>query len=129
MQSPLHAKPYTFPLLAAVVGTNRRHVNNYACDIEHEEDYAFGWLWPEVDPGASYGPFTGTPQTSYHLPEATPPPEAFFNLLFDEFMWDKLTMETNIYASTKNSGKFLTYFLFSIFYVLFSMNIVSQQEL
>ena len=72
------------------------HIQNYARDVEHEDDFGNGWNWDEKDPGSSCGPYIG--QSGLFLEPATRTPEGFFNLLFNKSMWTRIAQQTNIYA-------------------------------
>lgn len=97
-----------------------RPIKPYARDQEDPDDWANGWKWLEHDTGASFGPFLRTPQLRIDPVDNSPP--AFFCELFDDFMWEQMTLETNIYASRRDTGMpcptsiclFLLFFSFSV---------------
>ena len=77
---------------------------NYRNDVDHPDDFGNGWDWLEVDTGSSCGPFVAKPEL--HLPKHKRNPEDFFEALFDETMWSKLALETNIYARETRDKKY-----------------------
>ena len=77
---------------------------NYRRDVEHPDDFGNGWLWHEADPGSSCGPFMG--KNTVYLPENKRNPEDFFEALFDDTMWSKIALETNIYAREMRAKKY-----------------------
>lgn len=67
-----------------------------------------GWQWLIEDPGVETSPFSGKPGLTAPPSDPNPKPEVFFNMLFDDSMWDRLTMYTNIYASENtDNGKYI----------------------
>ena len=78
-----------------------------ARDRECQEDVELGWSREDATPLVA--PFTGNPGLQSDLPDN---PEAidFFNLLFEDQMWEILTTETNRYAQSKISEEDLKQF-------------------
>ena len=75
---------------------------NFNHDIDYEED--FEWNWVETDPGASYGPFTGTPGLRI-FQTTNLQPKDFFSELFQYQMYQLMADETNRYANNRIQGK------------------------
>ena len=71
-------------------------IKNYPNDAEHDDDCPNGWLWPEEDTGASYGPFIGNP--GLNIPPCQKDPCGYYELFFDPSMYTKISSETNNYA-------------------------------
>ena len=80
---------------------------NFANDTEHPNDFGDGWLWQEKDTGSSCGPFMS--RASLNLDKNKRNPEDFFEALFDESMWSKMAIETNIYAQENRQKKYGMY--------------------
>jgi hypothetical protein len=59
--------------------------------------------WSREDAMPLIAPFTGKPGLQKQLPE-NPEPFDFFNLLFEENMWENLVNETNRYAEGRTDG-------------------------
>ena len=74
-------------------------IENYVGDIDNLDDFANHWVWEIQDTGASFAPFTGTPGLLLD-------PVDFFNLLFQDQMYELTACETNRYAESKMQGKF-----------------------
>ena len=88
-------------------------IENYIGDIDNLDDFANHWIWQIRDTGASFTPFTGTPGLLLDPPNTKPvedPPNTkpvdFFNLLFEDQMYELIEHETNRYAESKMQGKF-----------------------
>ena len=56
--------------------------------------------WERNDTPPLNAPFTGIPGLKVDLPE-DPTPMDFFNLMFDEAMWDTIVVQTNLYARNR----------------------------
>ena len=82
-------------------------IENYAGDIEHEDDFGDGWPWTNTDDeGPSSCPFQGRSYTNLDVTQCNKP-EDFFNAFFDSNMWTTISQETNRYARqtiAKNRG-------------------------
>ena len=91
-------------------------IKNYPNDTDHEEDFSNGWLWLEEDPGASYGPFTGTP--GLNIPPSQKHPRNYFELFFDPAMYTRISSETNNYARQRIQN--ITGYLLA-FYSIFTL--------
>ena len=82
-------------------------IENYAGDIEHEDDFGDRWPWTNTDDeGPSSCPFQGRSYTNLDVTQCNKP-EDFFNAFFDSNMWTTISQETNRYARqtiAKNRG-------------------------
>ena len=82
-----------------IVPQIRIPIKNYPNDAEHDDDCPNGWLWPEEDTGASYGPFIGNP--GLNIPPSQKDPCSYFELFFDPLMYTKISSKTNNYAGQR----------------------------
>ena len=89
VMQPLVENEITFP------------IQNYANDIEHEDDWAHGYKWTEFDDECPWlCSFEGS-QSIMLDTSVQNKPEDFLNALFDNSMWATLADETNRYARQK----------------------------
>ena len=79
-------------------------IENYVGDIDNLDDFANHWVWQIQDTGASLTPLTGTP--GLLLDPANTKPVDFFNLLFEDLMYELIACETNRCAESKMQGRF-----------------------
>ena len=74
----------------------RVQLENYQWDLENKNNFSNNWMWMEVDPGTSYGPFNGNPGLNIQ-PNSNDPID-FFRLFFKDSMFTRIANETNNYA-------------------------------